>query len=157
MKNNSEKYVQCDEHFWVICWFTNSRLTQFFILSQYLLSFFLPYFSFLLFLIRFGDSFLHVLPDGTHLPDDVAQPLLDLSRHGITITPIANSTTSLNENPSILTSSLSILKQSCNMIDPLSILVGANRVKDTSYKKNVKLAADLPSAALDLSNRGGGW
>ena len=110
-----------------------------------------------MFLIRFGDSFLHVLPDGTHLPDDVAQPLLDLSRHGITITPIANSTTSLNENPSILTSSLSILKQSCNLIDPLSILVGANRVKDTSYKKNVKLAADLPSAALDLSNRGGGW
>ena len=43
------------------------------------------------------------------------------------------------------------------MLDPLSILVGANRVKETSYKKNVKLAADLPSAALDLSNRGGGW
>ena len=63
----------------------------------------------------------------------------------------------MNENPSILTSSLSILKQSCNLIDPLSILVGANRVKDTSYKKNVKLAADLPSAALDLSNRGGEW
>ena len=157
MKNNSEKYVQYAEHFVSDLLIHQFQFNTIFILSQYLLSFFLPYFSFLLFLIRFGDSFLHVLPDGTHLPDDVAQPLLDLSRHGITITPIANSTTSMNENPSILTSSLSILKQSCNMIDPLSILVGANRVKDTSYKKNVKLAADLPSAALDLSNRGGGW
>ena len=101
-------------------------------------------------LIRFGDTLLHV-PAGTHLSDEVAQPLLDLSRHGITITPI-NSTIVSTDNTSSLTSSLSILKQSrCR--DPLSVVFG--RDHDASYKRSFNLA-DLPSAALDLSNRGGG-
>ena len=99
-------------------------------------------------LIRFGDTLLHV-PAGTHLSDDVAQPLLDLSRHGITITPINSVAT---DNTSSLTSSLSILKQSRSR-DPLSIIFG--RDQDASYKRSMNLA-DLPSAALDLSNRGGG-
>ena len=96
--------------------------------------------------IRFGETLLHV--PGTHLSDEVAQPLLDLSRHGITITPIANSTTSTDN--SSLTSSLSILKQ--NYRDPLSFF---GRDQEHSPKRNVTIA-DLPSAALDLSNRGGG-
>ena len=99
-------------------------------------------------LIRFGDTLLHV-PAGTHLSDEVAQPLLDLSRHGITITPINSVAT---DNTSSLTSSLSILKQSRSR-DPLSIIFG--RDQDASYKRSMNLA-DLPSAALDLSNRGGG-
>lgn len=97
--------------------------------------------------IRFGESLLHV-PAGTHLSDEVAQPLLDLSRHGITITPIVNSTTSTDH--SSLTSSLSILKQSRR--DPLSFF---GRDQEHSCKRNVRVA-ELPSAALDLSSRGGG-
>jgi len=108
---------------------------------------FLPHFFYPFVSIRFGETLLHV-PAGTHLSDEVAQPLLDLSRHGITITPIVNSATSTDN--SSLTSPLSILKQ--NRRDPLSIF---GRDQETSYKRTLKLA-DLPSAALDLSNRGGG-
>ena len=115
-----------------------------FILLFFLLPHSYPFVS----LIRFGDTLLHV-PAGTHLSDDVAQPLLDLSRHGITITPINSVAT---DNTSSLTSSLSILKQSRSR-DPLSIIFG--RDQDASYKRSMNLA-DLPSAALDLSNRGGG-
>ena len=109
----------------------------------------MPHFFYPFVSIRFGESLLHV-PAGTHLSDEVAQPLLDLSRHGITITPIAMSTTS-TDNPSLLSSSLSILKHSRSRGDSLSFF----DQHTSSYKRNIKLA-DLPSAALDLSNRGEG-
>ena len=123
------------------------------ILDIFIFIFFLlaTFFPFHFVSIRFAESLLHAT-NGTHLiSDEVAQPLLDLSRHGITITPITTNSSSatVNDNSS-LASSLSILKQS--RMHPLSFF---DRDQQYSRKKNVTVA-ELSSAALDLSNRGGG-
>ena len=102
----------------------------------------MPHFFYPFVSIRFGESLLHV-PAGTHLSDEVAQPLLDLSRHGITITPISTDNSSL-------TSTLSLFKQGGRR-DPLSYYG-----RDHEHRKRDAAVAEQSPAALDLSNRGGG-